>query len=154
MTPSARLALGVSWLALALAPAGCGQEPFVLLPGGELSGELKPVPADWAFAGDSGTMQLETRAGEPYSVNIAYTFMDGRLYINAGDTETEWVKRIARNAAVRIRLGGDLYPLRAERVTDRATIERFGEAWTGQSFFRRDPAELGGEVWIFELVDG
>jgi len=151
MTPSRRaLALLLSCGALAL--AGCGDEPFVLLPGGALSGEQKPVPGDWGFAGDSGTMQLETNAGEPYSVNIAYTIMDGRVYVNAGDTETEWVKRIAANPAVRIRMGGDLYPMRAERVRDRATIERFGEAWTAQSFFRRNPADLEGEVWIFELA--
>ena len=97
-------------------------------------------------------MQLETNPSDPYSVNIAYTVMDGRVYINAGDTETQWVKHIANEPRVRMRLDGVLYALTAKRVTDEATIRRFGEAWTAQSMFRRDPAELEGEVWIYELV--
>ena len=51
---------------------GCNG-PVVLLPGGKLNGETRPVPADWAFAGDYGTAQLETRPEDPYSVNVAFT---------------------------------------------------------------------------------
>jgi hypothetical protein len=125
--------------------------PCVLLPGGALDGETKPVPADWAFAGDFGTMQLETNPAEPYSVNIAYTFVDGVFYINAGDTETQWVKHIAADPRVKARIDGVLYEMRAVRVGDEAEIARFGEAWTDQSMFRRDPAELD-EVWLYRLV--
>ena len=132
--------------------AGCGDGPFVVFPGGRLAGETKPVPNDWGFAGDYGTVQLETNPADPYSVNIAYTVMDGRVYINAGDTETQWVKHITREPRVRLRLDGALYDLAAERITDEGTIRRFGEAWTAQSMFRRDPAALEGEVWIYELV--
>jgi hypothetical protein len=48
-------------------------------------------------------------------------------------------------------MDGVLYDLRAERVTDAAEISAFGEAWTSQSMFRRDPVELG-EVWVYRLV--
>jgi hypothetical protein len=137
-------------LLLALAAFACGG-PFAVLPGGELDGEVEPVPSDWAFAGDYGTIQLETRPEEPYSVNIAYTVLEGRLYVNAGDTETQWVKNMTATPLVRLRMDGVLYELRAERVTDAAEISTFGKAWTSQSFFRRDPAELD-EVWIYRLV--
>ena len=70
-------------LLLSVAALGCNG-PFALLPGGPLDGEAKPAPADWAFAGDYGTVQLETRPEEPYSVNVAYTVLEGRLYVNAG----------------------------------------------------------------------
>ena len=124
--------------------------PFLLLPGGSLSGESAPAPADWSFAGDSGTVQLETRPAEPYSVNLAYTVMDGALYINAGGTETRWARHIAADPRVRLRLDGALYELRAERVTDPDEIAAFARAWTSQSFFRRDP--LGyDEVWLYRL---
>jgi hypothetical protein len=135
---------------LLLATLGCNG-PFALLPGGMLDGEVKPAPSDWAFAGDYGTVQLETRPEDPYSVNVAYTVMEGRLYVNAGDTETRWVKNMTVSPLVRLRMDGVLYDLRAERVTDAAEISAFGEAWTSQSMFRRDPVELG-EVWVYRLV--
>ena len=135
---------------LLLASLGCSG-PFVLLPGGKLSGEAGGVPSDWASAGESGTVQLETRPEDPYSVNIAYTVIDGRLYINAGDTETRWVKNMTANPLVRLRMDGVLYDLRAERVTNAAEISTFAKAWTSQSMFRRDPSEME-EVWIYRLA--
>jgi hypothetical protein len=146
MTVSLRLLL----LLLSVASAGCNG-PTLLLPGGKLDGEIQPAPSDWAFAGDYGTVQLETRPEDPYSVNIAFTVVGRRLYINAGDTETQWVKNIAVNPQVRLRMDGVLYDLQAERVTNTAEITAFSKAWTSQSMFRRDPTELG-EVWIYSLV--
>jgi hypothetical protein len=129
---------------------GCNG-PVGLLPGGTLDGETGPAPADWVFAGDYGTVQLETQPDDPYSVNLAYTVVDGWLYLNAGDTETQWVQNMTANPLVRLRLDGTLYELRAERVTDESEIEAFGAAWTSQSMFRRDPRGLD-EVWIYRLV--
>lgn len=130
---------------------GCNG-PFGLMAGGRLDGEVAPVPTDWALIGDYGTCQLETRPEEPYSVNIAYTVLNGQLYINAGDTETRWVQNIDVDPRVRLRVDGLLYELRAERVTDAAEIAKFGKAWTDQSYFRRDPAELS-PVWVYRLVE-
>jgi hypothetical protein len=137
-------------LLLVLAAIGCNGPTF-LLPGGKLTGEPKATPADWAFAGEYGTVQLETHPEDPYSVNVAFTLLDGRLYINAGDTETQWVKNISSNPRVRLRLDGALYDLLAERVTDDDEIAAFATAWTSQSVFRRDPTGLGA-VWIYRLV--
>ena len=96
-------------------------------------------------------VQLETRPEDPYSVNIAYTLLEGRLYINAGDTETEWVKNMEVNPLVRLRISEALYALRAERVTDPGEISTFGKAWVSHSMFHRDPDELD-EVWIYRLA--
>jgi len=137
----------------ALAVLGCNG-PFGLLPGGSLAGTPTETPRDWSFAGEAGTIQLETRHAtepdEPYSVNLAYTVMNGLLYINAGGTETQWAKNIALDPNVRLRLAGQLYDLEADRVTDPSEVVAFAEAWTGQSFFRRDPRRYE-EVWIYEL---
>ena len=74
-----------------------------------------------------------------------------RFFINAGGTETQWAKNIAVDPEVRLLLASQLYDLRAERITDPLEIEAFAEAWTSQSFFRRDPRKYV-EVWIFELI--
>ena len=137
-------------LLLVLAAAGCSG-PFLLASGGGLDGEVKASPTDWSFAGDYGFAQLETRPEDPYSVNIAFTVLAGSLYINAGDTETQWVKNMAANPAVRLRLDGAVYELRAERVTASVEIAAFAKAWTDQSMFRRDPAKLD-EVWLYRLL--
>ena len=49
------------------------------------------------------------------------------------------------------RTGDETLSSRAERVTDSAEIAAFGEAWTSQSVFRRDPRELD-EVWLYRLA--
>ena len=74
-------------LLLVFTASGCNG-PLLVLPGGRLEGEVKPSPSDWSFAGDYGTVQLETRPEEPYSVNIAFTVIEGSLYVKAGNTET------------------------------------------------------------------
>ncbi len=137
-------------LMLVVTALGCNG-PFVVFPGGALEGDVRPAPADWAFAGDYGFIQLETRPEDPYSVNIVYTVMKGQLYINAGDTETQWVKNMNEDPLVRLRLDGKLYELRATRVTDNTEITAFGEAWTAQSMFRRDPSKLD-LVWIYRVA--
>jgi len=147
---SHRFPFTLALVVAALALPGCNG-PFLLLPGGELDGEPARPPSDWTFAGTHGMAQLETRPEDAYSVNIAYTILNDHLYINAGDTESQWAKNIAADQSVRLRMSGTLYALRAERVTDAAEIGRFGQAWTDQSMFRRDPAGLD-EVWLFRLV--
>ena len=68
-----------------------------------------------------------------------------------GGTETRWAAHIAADPRVRLRLDERLYDLRARRVTDAAEVYAFAEAWTSQSFFRRDPRGYD-EVWLFELL--
>lgn len=153
--PDARRRPALSMLLVAsvalLVTAGCNG-PFGLFSGGALSGASAKPASQWSDLDDYGTAQLETRPEDPYSVNIAYTRVDGRLYVNAGDTETNWVENISANPDVRLRIDGKLYDLRAVRVTEQQEIDAFAEAWTNQSMFRRDPTELEGEVWIYRMV--
>jgi hypothetical protein len=137
-------------LVLFLLAAGCNG-PLPFMSGGRLAGEEQSAPSEWTLAEDFGVVQLETRPEDPYSVNIAYTLLEGRLYINAGDTETEWVKNMEVNPLVRLRISEALYALRAERVTDPGEVSTFGKAWVSHSMFHRDPDELD-EVWIYRLA--
>lgn len=130
---------------------GCGGGPLGVMPGGKLSGKAAPVPANWDAAGEYGFMQIETLPADPYSVNIAYTVVDGILYANAGDTETQWVQNMEADPQIVIRLDGVIYPLRSERVTSAAEIARFGAVWASQNSFHRDPAGLD-QAWVYRLV--
>ena len=95
IAPRARV-IGVA-LGIVVALAGC-DGPFAVFPGGAIGGEATPAPARWSPDGSHGLAQLETRGAEgPYSVNIAYTIESGVLYVNAGDTETQFAGHQLRN---------------------------------------------------------
>jgi len=136
---------GTLW---ALALCACGG-PIAVFPGGELAGPVKLVPQSFDFARDAGTVQLETRPEDPYSVNIACAVVDERLYVSAGDNKSQWVENMEANPLVRLRIHGDVYELSAQRVTDRAEMDTFAVEWIKNSW-ARDPRELD-EPWVYHL---
>ena len=87
----ARRLLAVSVLVL----WGCGG-PLAVFPGGALDGHVKSTPQNFAFARDAGTIQLETRPDDPYSVNIACVVVGGALYVSAGDKRRPYFVRARR----------------------------------------------------------
>lgn len=116
-----------------------------------MDGKTVPVDRTWHGFGESGIAEIETNPADPYSVTVAYTIVDGELYVNAGGEEKKWAKNSVEDPNVRLRVDGDIYELHAIRVTDPAEIARFGEAWT-RGWFRRDPTQYE-EVWVFRLVE-
>ena len=134
---------------LVAALVGCNG-PTLLMAGGELDGPVEPAPEDWSTLAPFGTVQLETNPSDPYSVNLAGMLVDGVPQLNAGDSETTWVKHMAADPQVRLRVHGKLYELRATRITDRAGIERFAAEWMKQGSWARDPTKLD-VVWIYRL---
>lgn len=93
-----------------------GCEPIVMIPGGELSGEVVPIPADWKFTDAIDTVQLETRPDDPYSVNIWAVAVGDGLYFATSDTE--WSGYIASDPRVRLRADGKIYEMRAAPTDD------------------------------------
>ena len=81
MSPVTSTTSVVAALSLILGLSACNG-PTGLMAGGSLdgSGVTAQAPSDWSFAGDSGWGQLVTNPKEPYSGNLAYTVMDGRLF--------------------------------------------------------------------------
>ena len=76
--------------------------------------------------GSHGIAEIETDPSDPYSVTVAYTVVDGQLYVNAGGAEKRWAKNTVANPNVRLRIDGKIYDLQAIRVEDPAEIARFG----------------------------
>lgn len=112
-----------------VAGPGCGG-PFLMFPGGSLSGEVvREPPVDWSFV-DSSFMDLEVRPAHPYSVTINYFVVDGKLYIDPAPDRT-WSQYLVEDDRVRVRFGFDdrVYELRAVLVSP-----------AGKPFLDFDPA--------------
>ena len=128
---------------------GCG--PFVLLPGGKLDGAAVPAPNDWSFTDDVTTVQLETRPEDPYSVNIWAVGMGSGLYLHRGAKRSSWVEHIEVNPNVRIRIGDELYDLRASRVESQEEFARFSDAYEAK-YSMRPRNENVAEAYLFRLA--
>lgn len=110
-----------------LVALGC--DPLVMVPGGELSGTVKPAPSDWSFTDSVQTVQLETRPEDPYSVNVWGVAAGDAFYVASGRGESAaWAKHIAADPRVRLRVGEELYELSAVRTTDEAELNAFIDA--------------------------
>ena len=102
-------------IVLSLALLACG--PLGPLPGGRLSGEVAGAPPDWAFSDAEKNVQLETRPGDPYSVNVWGVAVGDHFYLASGQAgESKWAQYIVEDPEVRLRVAGTVYEMRAVRV--------------------------------------
>jgi len=79
----------VSILSLILIPS----DPYSRIPGRRLTGEEVAGPVtDWSFARESGgSLSIEVRPSDPYSVNLGFLVYNGDLYVtSAGGGESRW----------------------------------------------------------------
>lgn len=141
--------------AASLALLACGG-PLGPLPGGALSGEVKPPPADWSFVADVKQAQLETNPAKPRSVNVWLGVWQSGLYVTSSmirgpkrPTERAWVRDVGLDPLVRMRIEGVVYELRAVRVEDPATVAAVRS--TFEKKYALDALEPGREVWVFRL---
>ena len=126
------------WVVLLGLSLGCG--PVFVFPGGRLSGDVAPAPADWAFTDAVDTVQLETRPADPYSVNIWGTAAGGAFYV-AGRGDSRWIQNAAADPAVRLRVDGTVYELRAVPVDDDAELGGLLAAMKKKYDFEPDPED-------------
>lgn len=120
--PSSRIAQTALWLCGLLVLSACNG-PFMMLPGGALTGPETPLPP---AATDGGTIVLETRPAKPYSVIVGYTVRDGQYYIDPA-AERTWYQHLASDPRLRVRLEGAeaIHPALVETVTDPAILANF-----------------------------
>ena len=117
-----------------LLATGCGG-PFLVFPGGALSGEVADQPVeDWSFV-DDAFLDLETRPDDPYSVELNYVVRDGQLYIDPAEGR-RWLDHIRADPRVRVRFGGKVYPLKAVLVGRPGELEGFDQ---DRFIYRLDP---------------
>ena len=120
----------LKWIAVALGAAcialgalyALRADPWAFIPGKRLSGEELPYPPDWSICNDHLTMAVETRLEDPYSVTVSCLLHEDALIFSATKgSMQEWAANIVRDPRVRIKIGGGVYPARAERAPDLTT---------------------------------
>lgn len=108
---------------IALFSIACGG-PFLVFPGGRLSGDVVSEPiSDWSFA-DDRFIDIETRPGDPYSVELNYIVKDGNLYIDPAEGRS-WLEHIREDPNLRVRFGERVYPVTAVLVGKPGELEGF-----------------------------
>ena len=145
--PTLRIPLLLLVLVAAASSTGCG--PIVLIPGGELSGEVVAAPHDWKFTDAIDTVQLETRPHDPYSVNVWAVAVGDELFVATG--ETAWAAHLAQDPRVRLRVDGKIYELRATRSDSAADRDAVLAAMRRKYDFEPDPGETS-DAAIYRLA--
>ena len=123
-------------------------------PGLRLGGSGATAPASFGFVQESEVIQLEAWGLLlPRVVNIWGIGFDDALYV-WGDLESGWVRRVAeRPDEVRVRVGDNVYELRATRVNDASEKKRVVAAY--QAKYAESLDEIFGRpttVDDFELI--
>lgn len=134
---------------LLAALTACG--PVVMIPGGRLSGDVTPPPADWSFSDSVETVQIETRPSDPYSVNVWGVAVGPDFYVASGSSGNAWADYIAADDRVRLRIEDRIYELRAVRDDTPEGRERFLAAAKAKYDFEPDP-EQAADAILFRLV--
>jgi hypothetical protein len=119
--------------------------PVAFFPGGPLRGELVAAPvADWSFA--AGEQYLDVQAQGrvlPYSRPAWFMVHEGRLYALLPRLFGDGLeRRIEERPDVRVRIGGKVYPVRAQRHADDADLA----ALLAPVLRRTFSVEIGGAV--------
>jgi len=132
-----------------LVAAGC--EPTFVFAGGELSGTVRPMPSDWGFTDDFGTVQIETRPTDPYSVNVWGVSVNRSFYVAASDaSEATWAQAIEAEPRVRLRVGDDICPLLAKRTQDPQGRADVTDAYVDKYGGERERSFIR-HAWVFRL---
>ena len=93
-----------------LALAACS-EPFITIPGGKLAGQSLDPPVEWSEV--PGTIQMEMRPADPYSINIWSVGVGSDLYVATSADGTTWTGFLEADNSVRVRLQDVIYTLKA-----------------------------------------
>ncbi len=155
MSARVRIGLLLAVLVFSTPLLACG--PLGPIPGGRLKGEVvDPPPDDWTEYAAVETAQLETRPDDPHSINIWLGVVDGRLYVTTSlirgpddPNERDWVRHVAADPRVRLRVDGRVYELNAVRVESPETIEAVRRAMIAK--YDVEPDAHSDAAWVYRL---
>jgi hypothetical protein len=94
--------------------------------------EVEEPVSDWAFANAAGLCQIQVQGVIPWSVNLnCMADGDGALYLSCSVCEGKyWSGRALVNSDARVRIAGQVYPVRLTRLQDAETLDA---AWLARA---------------------
>ena len=128
---------------------GCGP-----VPGGSLSGTAAPVPPEWSAKLKDGRSlcEIESRPQKPHSIQVECFLYDGQLFaqshrwaLSSWWPVESWAAIWIQQPEVRVRIGDELFAMRAVHVTDSEQRERvlryrgYDPVRAGIALFRFEP---------------
>ena len=139
-------------------------DPYSRIPGRRLTGEEVPGPVtDWSFARESGgSLSIEVRPSDPYSVNIGFLVYNGDLYVtSAAGGGSRWAQYLIQDPNMRVRVGDQVYKARGTRIED---LDMVNEVFDSRRR-RRNPGQQettpqertpeqtarNARVWLFRI---
>lgn len=159
------MAARLGWILLGLAVAGAalayaarwGDGPLGPLPGGPFRGEARACTGvEWERFAGTRELELEVHAASPRTLTTWSLVHEGRLHVPA-DFLTPWKRwpaQVLADPRVRLRLGGEVFRCRAERVSDPETIEALRRAIAEKYDLDPEGRAARVEVWWFRVVPG
>jgi hypothetical protein len=126
---------------------------FALLAALLCAAQLARADVDWSAHASDDTVVVVTRDadGAVRDRTIWLLVLDGHPYIRTG-SGTTWGENALRDRAVSLRLGDEDVALRAERVTDAASLERIATAFHAKYGFADTLSGfIRGEPIVFRL---
>ena len=146
--PSSRRCCALALCAVVL--AAC--EPLFVFAGGRIGGVDEAPPASWDFAESVQTVQVETRPGDPYSVNVWGVGVGEHFYVAASDgADARWAQAIEADSQVRLRVGERVFPLAAVRVGDAAELEDVAAAYAAKYGTDQEQSFID-TAWVYRLA--
>jgi hypothetical protein len=112
---------------LVVACLGCGP-----VPGGSLSGTVRPPPSTWLaeLPGGRRICEIESRPEKPHSIQLECFLYDGQLFVQSHRWALaswwpveSWAAIWIAHPEVKVRLGDELFELQAVRITEAAQRE-------------------------------
>ena len=142
-------AVCAAWLATGLLDG-----PWGMVPGGRLEGpSVGCEAARWDEFASTRELELEVRPSRPRSLTTWSVVHDGELFVPA-DFLTPWKRwphQVLEDGRIRLRLGGEIYECRAERVADEERIGRLRRAIAEKYALQADGRAATIDVWWFRI---
>ncbi len=149
--------LGIGVVGLALIAAlvyATRSNPIGPLAGRQLTGEVVATAVtDWSFTDEHQLIAVETRPAAPHSVTVICFSHEGALYVPAqGGSAKAWPHFAVSDPRVRVKIGDEIYPARATRVSD-PELRPILIAAAAEKYDFELPQEPDGldDVWVFRI---
>ncbi|MEE2822833.1 MAG: hypothetical protein VYA53_07605 [Acidobacteriota bacterium] len=123
-------------------------DPYGRLPGKEIQGtEIAGLVKDWSFVQQYPWVTAEVRPANPYSVFVGYFLHDGVIYISSEGKR--WAYFLRQDPNMRLRVGKQIYRVRATPVIDSEHLSRVRAAYRDK--YPTRTLEETARRWFFQI---